>query len=53
MKINASIWIHYNKKKTISLIEDKKERQGTEGVEGTNLLEPQKAHPTGEYVIGV
>ena len=47
-EINASIWLHCNNKKTMSLNEDKKKRQGAEG---TDLLELQKAHPTGELVI--
>ena len=33
---------------TTSLIERQKERQDTHG---THSLEPQKAHPTGEFVI--
>ena len=49
-KINASIWCHCIKKKKKSLKKDKKNNEGTED---PHSLEPQKAHPTGEFVVVV
>ena len=45
-KINASIWFQWMKKRTSSLIEDKRQ-----SAEGTHSSEPQKAYHTGEFVI--
>ena len=47
-EIDASIWFRWMKK-TSNLIEDKR-RQSAEGL---HLSEPQKAHPTSEFIIVV
>jgi len=45
-KINTSIWFHCIKKK--SLMNDKRNNESTEAPHSS---EPQKAHPTGEFVV--
>ena len=43
-KINASVWFQCLKKKTTNLIEKIR-------CTGRTLVEPQKAHPTSEFVV--
>jgi len=45
-KINTLVWFRSMKKK--SLMEDKRSQRGTEAPHSS---EPQKAHPTGEFVV--
>ena len=47
-KINASIWFRCLQKKKKSLMKDKTNK---EGAEAPHSSEPQKAHPTGEFVV--
>jgi len=47
-KMNTLIWFHCMKKKKKSLMEDKRNNGGAEVPDSS---EPQKAHPTGEFVV--
>jgi len=47
-KINALLWLCNMKNKMTAILKDKKKEQGTEG---RQTSEPEKAHPTGEFVI--
>ena len=43
-KINTSIWFHCTKKKTVSLIEDKKKGKVQMGLEGPTFVRTPKRH---------
>jgi len=47
-KINTSVWFCCMKKKKKSLMEDKRNQWGAEPPHSS---EPQKAHPTSEFVV--